>query len=801
MLHPSAILLRVCCIPVDSFLLAGNPKLFALCEHLDEVTKLLDQDSRTLVDDILASINANRLPRLQSKCVGAVVRRLGRLAQLRKQDLEAVEGGVLDQDLVMRLHAFQRAQRDAQDLKRNAMGLLVEEPARAASALIDGVLSRPDGVELLRHRNPQFFDQRRIGSRDAIHWSSKQGYRNAAYLYSIITRATLRTVPRDWHTQVAFVPVGEAGEPPSRTGRIACLWTENVHALRSRLAVDMAAVDGLDVRLSLAPIRWNTAERIVFCVTDFDKPAEVREVDLKRSAFLDTIIGCIGEVGASAGKVIDHVAGADRQQREVTRGFLGHLANLGVIVCSRSPTTRMVSWTQPAAAASELPVSLRADGYLDVYSDWTGCISCEIARTIQSGFAVIAQLSNFVDATARAATTSPSGPQGVERSLIDLVREYLLNPVSEPAIKSVAPVGEWPAQTHLQTNYANFTKRLRDQFNTERIVITSCDLDEACAPQWHLRWPVDVMVRLSRPETGFIGVFDEAFAAGSMDARFIWGARKLELAVPHCDFYRKFLVALEQLGKEDFRFVELLVPPLAFGAANAVRRPALVRSWTGDPDWQFYFTEEAGPPHFIPLGKLRIRDTKRGRRVFAGEQMLLPMYHATRLPIPPWNVLTDLLLNAVPSQIRWAPRRLHRLLDAFPDAAHAPRLEVESGLVVSAEQWRLPPEIPWRVEDDVLAKVIALRRMQRRLGLPRLLFISPGPFKRPVACDLESIEVLPVLEAALKGATDPLAIRMTPGLNETLLTDAGDFSSTAMLRLPLDETPEALAQALLPNLT
>ena len=42
-----------------------------------------------------------------------------------------------------------------------------------------------------------------------------------------------------------------------------------------------------------------------------------------------------------------------------------------------------------------------------------------------------------------------------------------------------------------------------------------------------------------------------------MDARFIWGARKLELAVPHCDFYRKFLVALEQLGKEDFRFVEL----------------------------------------------------------------------------------------------------------------------------------------------------------------------------------------------------------------------------------------------------
>ena len=234
MLRPSTILLRVCCIPVDSLLLAGNPKLFALCEHLDEVTKLLEHDSRMLANDILACINANRLPRPQSKSVGAVVGRLGRLAQLREQDLEAVEGGVLNRDLVTRLYAFQRAQRDAQDLKRSAMGLLAEEPARAASALIDGVLSRPDGVELLRHRNPQFFDRRLVDSRGVIYWSGKQGCRNAAYLYSIITRATLRTVPRDWHTQVAFVPVGEADEAPSRTGRIACLWTENVHALRSR---------------------------------------------------------------------------------------------------------------------------------------------------------------------------------------------------------------------------------------------------------------------------------------------------------------------------------------------------------------------------------------------------------------------------------------------------------------------------------------------------------------------------------------------------------------------------------------
>ncbi|SER03830.1 hypothetical protein SAMN05421690_100659 [Nitrosomonas sp. Nm51] len=177
------------------------------------------------------------------------------------------------------------------------------------------------------------------------------------------------------------------------------------------------------------------------------------------------------------------------------------------------------------------------------------------------------------------------------------------------------------------------------------------------------------------------------------------------------------------------------------------------------------------------------------------------MNHATRLPIAPWNILTNILLNAVPFPMRWSPRRLHRILDAFPEEAYAPRLEVEGGLVVSCEQWRLPSDLGWHHSEPVPSKVKALMKIRCKLGLPRVVFLSPGPAKRPIPCDLENpISVLKIEEAYKKGG-DILLIAMTPDPNSVFLSGQHkSHLSCALMRLPLDETPEEMADRIGPIL-
>lgn len=272
--------------------------------------------------------------------------------------------------------------------------------------------------------------------------------------------------------------------------------------------------------------------------------------------------------------------------------------------------------------------------------------------------------------------------------------------------------------------------------------------------------------------------------------------------VPHADDYHQFLELLEQ--KSGTMFLELLIPPLSVGAANAVRRPIYTRAWTGDADISTYCAACRSMPQYIPLGAISVRRIGGRLLAEADGRPLCPVYHATRKPPAPWNILAEILLAATPLPMRWSPRRLHLSLGAFPERDFMPRITVAGQLVLACAQWRLSSGMIWDLGSSALAKVTALEHLRRRWQLPRWVFVSAGTGGKPMPCDLESVRAIRTLERAVKIADkDIFVVEMLPTPDQLLVSVHENglddpFSSSIMLRLPCDESPTAMASRLAP---
>jgi hypothetical protein len=180
------------------------------------------------------------------------------------------------------------------------------------------------------------------------------------------------------------------------------------------------------------------------------------------------------------------------------------------------------------------------------------------------------------------------------------------------------------------------------------------------------------------------------------------------------------------------------------------------------------------------------------------------MYHATRTPTAPWNIVVEILLAAAPLPMRWSPRRLHYALNVFPDRQFMPRITVAGQLVLTCAQWRLPSDEIWDSKSSLLTKVRALERLRYRWRLPRWVFVSSGTGSKPAPCDLESVRAIRALERAAKAASTHIRIiEMLPAPDQLLVFDhaiRGDerSASAIMLRLPCDESPTAMAARVAP---
>ncbi|MCP9963745.1 lantibiotic dehydratase family protein [Streptomyces somaliensis] len=199
-----------------------------------------------------------------------------------------------------------------------------------------------------------------------------------------------------------------------------------------------------------------------------------------------------------------------------------------------------------------------------------------------------------------------------------------------------------------EPGYAALLDHLAARAGEERVDLDDALLDALGAPPADEAlppWPFDCLLRpLAGGPGSPVAVLETASPAGMLDARFAEGMRALDGGYGAADAYRAFLADLER--RTGVRFVELLVPPLAERAANAVRRPVVTSWWTGDPDPTPYHGPVGGEARYLPLDRITVR-TRDGRLVAEADgRRIVPVHHATRGPVPPYDRLLRLLLAA-----------------------------------------------------------------------------------------------------------------------------------------------------------
>lgn len=808
-----SVLVRVCSAPLETFALGGLPTLFEKLREYDMLSEALAKDARNVARELGDIVNGQDWSRSDARALGALQSRVSRLSPLQPRDISCLDMlSRSDSALMVRVRVI-LARREARERLSAEIDALIENGgADATAALWSSCAVRPELCRMLALRDPEFYRACLENGPSPQYWSGKKGRHRADYLKAILRRATFRTIPREWYTHVTVLPVegDAAGLPAGDADQFSTVHQTNIHSHRKQATEAPAALADGNYPLALAPLSWRDDDRLCFCVSDWDKPSQVREVGLKASSFFLQLYEAMSgrvltftEIKALLRGRLDHA------EFEILPDFVAYLMSQGVIQACPLPEISHTSWQAPEAMRPVGPPSDLSSAFVDVYRRWEGGVPEDVIPRVQTGMSAIARLSILIDQDwAGHELQSPGTVREPSMPLIELAKSRLMAASEKSRVPSSPTEGtptvfhprDWPLPTNSVGGYARLHAWIGARLGGgQPMRLRSIVLDDCGAPAWDFPWPCDAMVRLARPGADFIGVFDEAFAAGSMDARFVPALAALGFDHTAFDFYRSFLA--ETARQSGIEFIELLFPPLSLGAANAVTRPDYGLRWTGDPASATYFPAPKTADAFVALDRFTISDTSHGKRLFLDDKPVVTMYHATRLPIAPWNVLTNLLLNAAPPPIRFSPRRLHRLLDAFPEARHAPRLEVEGGLVVSCEQWRLGKENLWQRKDDRREKMRVLARLRSQFDLPRFVFISPAAGVRPIACDLDDPSSTAAIEDVCDRYADPLIIAMTPDAGSTFMR-SGEHSHSAcgLVRLPADRTAEECAAMIAPQL-
>jgi hypothetical protein len=288
-----------------------------------------------------------------------------------------------------------------------------------------------------------------------------------------------------------------------------------------------------------------------------------------------------------------------------------------------------------------------------------------------------------------------------------------------------------------------------------------------------------------------------------LDARFADTLADMHGAVPHVEVYRAFLRCVEQMT--GILLVELFLPPLTDGAANAVRRPLYTSAWTGDPHTDAYLRSDTSPDHYIPLDAIRIRRIDGRLRAEVDGQPVWPVYHATRSFSPPWDRLARLLLATAPLELPWDFQRVIRSLTPLPGQGAAPRVSLSGGLVLSPARWHVSPDHLWDRDVSATAKLRALSRLRSRYSLPRWVYLDRGEANPPVACDLESIHAIRTIERCATDMSPMNVIEMLPTPEQLVVIDrahgSGDrLAAQLHLRFPCDESAMAMATRIAPSI-
>ena len=778
-------LLRIAGTPIDVWLAAANPRLMSTVARLNRAdahygtlaVEAADRLGRELVP-------ASGLTRDDRRWILGLRRRLHRAAGVdpdeirRARRIATQHAPALAEDL----KRLATAARTVADLAEEARRLADGEPSRLARMVRDAVLASPMLSTLLAHRDP---------AAHARLCGGLQPRQNLAkYAWRVIDRAAVRSTPRDWHGHVALLPIEPA--PPARIrvkNTVATAWSANLHARRIALG---ETFDG-HVRVGLTPLHWVDDGRLCCLVVDREDATRVDEVQLRLTSLLAEVQAALAAGGAELAVLEDRVRSrAEREgaplDREAARGFLAHLAALGVLEVALDAGVSLTRWRTA-------PVRLARDGFLDTFREVESGLGEAVAARLEHQLAQVERIVAAIRADRAPITIA------IDRRVMPLLRVFRerLATAGRPA----PPRWHWPPPLQAGSPYA----RLREWIGTasEPLDVGEEDLDRLGLAPAGVGWPTDYHLRVPGPGAGFDAVLEDMMPAGWLDARFIGTLRRLHGEVPHADFYAGFLRQLER--ETGVTLLELLIPPLSLVAANAVRRPLYTRAWTGDPDIGAYCPDHAGAARYVPLSAIELRATDGHVTAEVDGRPVCAFHHAMRTPLPPWDVLADCLLTAAPPLTRGTRWRLERSLDAFPERRHMPRITVAGRLVVAPAQWRIPNDVGWEANDDRLRRLRGLDRLRGRWAWPRWVFVSADDGGPPAPCDLESIRALAVFEHASRRAHDEIrVVEMLPSPEQLLVVDGEDAEgagsvSTVMLRVPRHCSAAALAARLAPMFT
>lgn len=827
-------ILRVAGLPIRLWQRAGNPALFAAIRELAAVRRRYQGTSRALADDLGRDlVCAEGISRADRGLALELRRRLhngrqvladeslGRLVEVAAAaGLDAASWGE-------RLREAAETSRRITELHGLVDATLEAEPGRLAEQA--WVLCRdvPAVRGLMMHRSPEVLRSLEQRAARGERWGGKSARRSAELVWRVLRRASTKSNPRDWHGHVGLLPVVEGCSPrdvPRVEAEVWAQWIENAHGQRRDLTgAPITATPG--VRLAVTPLHWRTDQQLWAWAVDRDDPRRLVEVKLRRTAYLDAIHQAL-----SAGSVpVDELAAAvlddpaDPEARDVLYGFVEHLVELGVLEPSSTPCSWMLGplpmadRATPAAAVVDARIrgGRRGDegagasveehrmarGFLDVYRGVSGSVSLAEGLRLQELVAQVQRLLLLIEDDRHHRHEDAGGDRG-PIALLEALRPQVLEP-SAPERRAPSLELHWPPARDEGSGYGRLLAFIARQVDRGASVvdIDARRLDECGAWAASFDWPVDCMLRLPARGTarvqGVEAVLDELLPAGALDARFVGALHRLHGRVPHTEGYRRFLQRVEEIT--GVTILELLIPPLSLGAANATKRPLLTRAFTGDADVGMY-VEGARPDglRYVPLEAITWRRAGGRNVVEALGRRVWPIYHATRRPLPPWSTIADVLLWASPLSTAWVPRRLHLSLDAFPERRAMPRITIGGGLLVAGAQWRLT-EAPWDRGASLRTKLEGLQALRSRLGLPRWLFVASGELRKPLACDLESMLAVRVIEDAVERPGGAVLVEMLPAPSELLVTDPGSAPhdgcvSSVMLRFPYDEPPEALAE-------
>ncbi len=830
----SSAILRLSGCPICLWLRAANPHLFSLVRQLDKLQEEYTLLGKRLVESIGTELVPYGLLSLKDRAIAIGIRRqlyngqsiskssyqqLAELAQILPQAIQLVE----DIDTIAQLSE------EITTLEARLSKMAFQEPARLSRVAWELINTSSVTGTLLHNRDPAFYLAMEGHVQRGDQWAGKSLRRRGEHLWKIIDRATTKSIPRDWHGHVAlllFNPDISALSSIVITQEVATVWCQNIHSQRQVLSNSPLKDADPKIRLAVTPLHWERDDHFLFWVTDPNNPVELVEVEMRRTSLLDTIYTTLSP-GVKALEEFETaiLPKPDEEELDLLHKFTDHLIGLGVIQVSSTPQEYLESWHLLTSITTEqrhndslhnqanystnivassksklsVPSNLKKDGFLDVYRQTSTPMPLSRCMRLQKIFEQVQRILAIIEADRLSVASSAwIAAEEQPQPLLGLLRERMLSPTIARGQRKRFP--HWPPSIAQDSSYSRLLQFISSKAEESTVIdISNSLLDDLGAPDGAINWPIDCILRVPCPGAEFEAVLEEAFPAGSLDARFVNALRIFHgNVIPHADNYQQFLELLEQ--ESGIKFLELLIPPLSVGAANAVKRPIYTRFWTGDADINTYCTHYHSIPSYIPLSAISLRRRADGHLVVEADgHPVCPMYHATRIPLAPWSILAETLLAAAPLPMGWSPRRLQHSLDAFPERNFMPRITVDDQLVLACAQWRLSSDAIWDPGSSSLAKIRALEKLRQQWNLPRWVFVSTGTGTKPMACDLESIRAIHIIERTIKtGDTDILVVEMLPTPNQLLVHEQADGSdepsaSAIMLRLPCDESPIAMA--------